>query len=415
MIGSSLRGIGRGLRNALSLAARPVKKAGASGKLVVQPYRGYGTSEEIYFMGRVFRQPGFGTGLRDGSILRDVTDVIRRFVRWGLGDAMLIARFAGNETTVRTDRDGYFHVHMHLERPLKSDRLWHEIDLEVDALGTTVRDTADVFIPPESSRFVVVSDIDDTVMFTGVVNKAKMMWRLFVQGAESRLAFPGVGALYRALHAGKSGKDKNPMLYVSRGPWSIYEVLDRFFNIQDIPVGPVLFLREWGLTIQRPLPKRAKGHKLDLLEDMLSRYQDLPFVLIGDSGQHDPEIYAKVVHEHPDRIRAVYIRNVSRDDARVAEIEELAEEVSRTGSHLVLAADSFVMAEHAAEIGLIEREALTDVLQERIEQEGRADVKPRQEVRAGAEPVSERVRDSVDEGEGHSPPSVVVRPGARGG
>ena len=77
---------------------------------------------------------------------------------------------------------------------------------------------SDVYIPPDAARFVVVSDIDDTVMVTGVVNKAAMLWRLFVQDAEDRTVFPGVSHLYRALHAGGSGDDGNPMLYVSRAP-----------------------------------------------------------------------------------------------------------------------------------------------------------------------------------------------------
>ena len=63
------------------------------------------------------------------------------------------------------------------------------------------------------------------------------------------------------------------MLYVSRAPWSIYEVLDGFFRQHDIPVGPVLFLREWGMTLQRPLPRRGKAHKLELIRRMLDLYQ----------------------------------------------------------------------------------------------------------------------------------------------
>jgi hypothetical protein len=86
---------------------------------------------------------------------------------------------------------------------------------------------------------------------------------------------------------------------------------------------------------------------------MLDLYHDLPFVLIGDSGQHDPEIYHKIVAEHPKRVLAVYIRNVSRKPERIGEIEKLAAEVLKAGSSMVLAADSLAMAEHAAGIGLI--------------------------------------------------------------
>ncbi|MDX1656585.1 MAG: hypothetical protein R3310_15360, partial [Candidatus Competibacteraceae bacterium] len=68
--------------------------------------------------------------------------------------------------------------------------------------------------------------------------------------------------------------------------------------------------------------------------------------------------------EHPGRVQAIYIRNVNHGDAsRRQAIEELAGEVLEAGSSLVLAADSFVMAEHAVEHGLIAPTALEQVLE----------------------------------------------------
>ncbi len=272
-----------------------------------------------------------------------------------------------------------------------------------------------VFVPPASARFVVISDIDDTVMRTGVANKAVMLWRLFVQPARSRIAFPGVAAFYTALHRGASGAELNPMLYVSRAPWSIYDVLEEFFVLHRIPVGPILFLREWGMTVQSPLPRRAKDHKLDLIRDMLALYSDLPFILIGDSGQHDPEIYTRVLRENPGRVLAIYIRNVSRDVERRRAIEALALTVVDARGSLLLAADSLAMAEHAAERGLIAAAALASVVEERTGQIGDADLKPTQDV--GGSTRAE-TRDAVRQGELRqafdprpgqaSPPNVVV-------
>lgn len=119
------------------------------------------------------------------------------------------------------------------------------------------------------------------------------------------------------------------------------------------------------MTWHRPLPRRAEDHKSILIRDMLKLYEGFPVVLIGDSGQHDPEIYAQVVQENLGRVAAVYIRNVSRSDKRIRAIEELAKKVIDSGSTLVLASDSFTMAKHAAEHGLIAPQALAEVLSER--------------------------------------------------
>ncbi len=363
--------------------ARPVRRDRGSGGILIQPYRGYGSADEVFLMGRVFRQHRVGTTLRTTASRRDLLDVVRRVFRRGVGGAVIEARLcttgkehAGDGPAVtdvaarfQTDSDGYFRVCLRPNQRLTSDRLWYRVELQLlepaeltSSPGATVH--GEVFVPPPTAERVVISDIDDTVMYTGVVNKAKMIWRLFMQGPRSRVAFPGVASLYRALHDGPTGNQLNPMLYVSRAPWSIYEVLQEFFSLHRIPIGPILFLREWGISWKRPIPRRAEDHKMLLIRDMLQRYHALPVVLIGDSGQHDPEIYAQVVQEFPGRVEAVYIRNVTRSPDRVRAIEELAKQVLDSGSMLMLAADSFSMARHAAEHGLIAPAALQQVLSE---------------------------------------------------
>ena len=259
-----------------------------------------------------------------------------------------------------TDRDGYFRVEMSPGGPVATGRLWHRLELEMLA-PERIEAAADVYIP-ERARVVVVSDIDDTVMLTGVANKAAMLWRLFVQDAESRTVFPGVTVLYRALHAGAAGDEGNPMLYVSRAPWGIYDILEEFFHAHGIPEGPILFLREWGLSWKHPLPRRATDHKRHLIEAMMALYDDMPFVLIGDSGQHDPEIYRRIVERHrgpgPRRLHPRRRRPRPRPRRRGRGI---AATLRAAGAHLVLAADSLAIAEDAAGLGLIAPGAVDEV------------------------------------------------------
>lgn len=360
-----LRSTYRGLRRALRVISRPVRRDRGLKGVVIQPYRGYGTPREVFLMGRVFLQPRLGAGLPAGSVMREVAGVLRRLARWGLGNTTVTAEFCGTRQRFETDRDGYFRIVLRPRGDVDRDVCWHHVHLEVARHGETATSEASVYIPPPSARLLVISDIDDTVMHTGVANRLKMLWRLFVQSAESRTAFPGVAALYRGLHRGPGGEEHNPMLYVSRAPWSIYEVLEAFFRLKKIPEGPVLFLREWGLTFQRPLPRRAEAHKRELIDAMLERYEELPVLLIGDSGQHDPEIYADVVARHPGRVAAVYIRDVSEGGRRAEEIAELAAETERSGCPLLLAGDTLAMARHAADAGFLAPEVLDDVAQER--------------------------------------------------
>jgi phosphatidate phosphatase APP1 len=416
--------------------ARPVRKDRGSGGFLIQPYRGFGSPDEIFLMGRVYRQPRVGQQMRTTSARRDFLDVIRRVLRRGVAGAMIRAEVAHpkqlakqneakngacqntdclheqneaktnvNQTHVQADNDGYFRVLLHPHPPLTNEQQWHSITLELlEPQETQSLENAHenrsvqghVYIPPDNAKRVIISDIDDTVMYTGVVNKVKMMWRLFMQGPHSRVAFPGVASLYRGLHLGPSGDEYNPMLYVSRAPWGIYEILQEFFRIHRIPNGPILFLREWGITWRSPLPRRAEDHKFVLIRQMIELYHDYPFVLIGDSGQHDPEIYAQIVKEYPGRVEAVYIRNVTHSKRRNRAIEALAKRVIDSGSSLVLASDSFSMAKHAADHGLINAASMREVLQEH--QAEPESTPPAKTIRLGENSESE-TKDAIDQGE----------------
>jgi phosphatidate phosphatase APP1 len=121
-------------------------------------------------------------------------------------------------------------------------------------------------------------------------------------------------------------------------------------KLQKIPLGPLL-LRDFGDHLL--FAKEPESHKRNNIKTILESFPQLPFVLIGDSGERDPEIYRDVVKEYPTRIRAVYIRSVNKHPDRLAAIDTLIEEIRLTGTQLVLAPDSEFAAAHAAAEGLI--------------------------------------------------------------
>lgn len=361
---SRLHRYARSFRRGIHILAAPVKGDNGRGGLFIQAYRGYGSRDRVFLIGRVFRQPHFGASWREDRLRRDLIDLIRRLLRKPIVGAHIRIRYKDTNTVVHTDRHGYFRVDMELGT-MPSDVSWHEMELSldkpVDECATT---TGEFFTPLPSARYGVISDIDDTVVYTGVANTVMMMCRLFAQGAESRVVFPGVPALYQAFHAGRDDDEENPLFYVSRAPWSIYQVLVEVFRRNRLPYKPILILREWGMKRGSLLPRRAKAHKHDAIRHILEIYPDMRFVLVGDSGQRDPEIYSDILREYPGRVLGIYIRDVSNTTERSEAIDRLAREARKTGCDLILAADNVAMAEHAASEGLIASDAVNAVREE---------------------------------------------------
>ena len=117
----------------LALVARPVRRAQGTGGTVIEAYRGYGSSKEIFLIGRVFRQARRDPDLKADDIAADLRDIARRIRRRKVADASVVARFGGAETTAVTDRDGYFRVSLKPPNVPTGEDYWHVVDLELAA------------------------------------------------------------------------------------------------------------------------------------------------------------------------------------------------------------------------------------------------------------------------------------------
>jgi phosphatidate phosphatase APP1 len=317
------------------------------GSARVEPYRGFGCPDRAYLKGRVLRGAPLPAASEDAGVVMNVAAMIQRFESDEVAGARVRIHHPGGPLTVTTDEEGFFEAWIH-PRP------------EYPPTDPPVRCQAQLLIPPTESAFGVISDLDDTVIKTGATSLLRMARTTFLSNARTRVPFPGVAAFYRALQKGAGESPFNPVFYVSSSPWNLHDLLTEFLTIQKIPIGP-LMLRDWGVGAQESMPSGHAGHKLGAIRRILDLFPALPFILIGDSGQEDPEIYHRVVHDHPDRILAVYIRNVTPHPERVGAIRRLADEVEKAGSSLLLADDTLAAARHACSKGWITAGALEEV------------------------------------------------------
>ena len=207
------------------------------------------------------------------------------------------------------------------------------------------------------TRVGIISDVDDTILQTFATNLLRVAQLTFLQNAKMRLAFPGVAAFYQALQVGADGQQDNPIFYVSSSPWNLYGLLTEFMALHDIPAGP-LCLRDLGIDEDKLITTGHGSHKIEHIEQILTTYPTLPFVLIGDSGQKDPEVYAKIARRFPERILAIYIRDVT-EDKRDAEVVGISAELN---TPMLLTPTSLAAASHAAQLGLISQSQLDKVI-----------------------------------------------------
>ena len=324
------------------------------------PYTGYANDSRLILRGRVIRERKSTALEPHTSGWGNFVALVRLMNSAEVPGATVCTHFRSRDHKAVTDREGYFAFNIAIDRRLERDV---EIDLHLVAPSTAdgqpIVARAAICVPPASARFGVISDIDDTIVWTHVGNRRRMLWTLARSNAATRKPLAGVAALYRALHDGVAGDEGNPIFYVSSGPWNLYPPLIDFLRINGVPRGPV-FMKDWG---RHTLYKwRDHGtHKLASIREIMATFTDLPFILVGDSGEQDPEIYREVVRAFPGRIAAIYIRSVSAGAMRCAEIGRIADEVRAAGSNLLLVTDSETAATHEAQAGRIGHDRLEHV------------------------------------------------------
>lgn len=336
----------------------------------IVPYRGYGTPRRMHLKGRVLRDEGLHKATDHDTMWDNLHRMYRRFESDEIPGAWIRARLDGVIEETSTDEEGYFELLLEPSRPMSRHERWQEVKLELMNLqitreGGPVQATGHVMVPTQNCGFGIISDIDDTILQTQATNWLKMARLTFLRNARTRLPFEGVAAFYRALCRGANGTSENPIFYVSSSPWNLYDLLVDFMEVHNIPKGP-LFLRDLGIDRNRFIKEGHHDHKYAAIRQLLTTYADLPFVLIGDSGQEDPEIYQKVAQDFPDRIRVIYIRDVSTEVSREAEVQAIARSTTeQVGARFFLAADSADAAAHAADHGLIDPKTLEEIRNER--------------------------------------------------
>lgn len=343
--------------------------------VIVIPYRGYGTRQKLAFRGRVeeekeFEQETIG---KNSSAWRNLQHMYRHFHSDEVPEARIRAFVGGRIYETRSDYEGFFEFDIDSSGMRLEERSWQPVELELVEPKAknqgSVRATAQVFVPTADVEFGVISDIDDTVIHTGA-NTLFRQWRtILFNNAHTRRPFAGIDAFYRALALGADERGHNPLFYVSSSSWNLYMLFSNILELHDIPPGP-LMLRNYGLDRRKGISFGHRDHKLEQIEPILETYPDLQFVLIGDSGQKDPEIYRELVHSYPGRIRAIYIRDVTTPQ-RDREVRAIADEVAARGVEMVLAEDTIAAAEHAVQQGLISEVALPRIRREKLQDEQR--------------------------------------------
>ncbi|WP_168771053.1 App1 family protein [Palleronia sediminis] len=280
---------------------------------VLDAYRGFAVPGGLVLRGRVLAALRRTTPDPGQSRWQNLREIVSLFLTHEVAQVPVVV--AGGEGRAISDEEGY----VWLEVAGSFAPGWAEVELEIEGKPET-RTTFRAMVPDPEARLGIVSDIDDTMLETGAYSLARNLWTTFTGSARTRRIFPD--AIVLMDHLSEHGR--NPVWYVSSSPWNLHAFLDKVFDRAGLTIGP-MFLRDLGLSQDGFLAGGHGAHKGDAIDRIIRANPGLSFVLVGDTGQHDAEIYLEACHRHAGRIAAVILREPGPgpDDASRAAIASI--------------------------------------------------------------------------------------------
>lgn len=326
------------------------------------PFRTYGTSTHLYAKGRALEDENINLSNKGffpmlwNTYKRFGTDLIKN-------TPLLLTLQDGRSIETETDNQGYFLIDQTVENLLEmlddDGFLKYEISFSTKfkrrKIQSDNRFKGEILIPSETAKFGVISDVDDTIIHTGLTSRFK--WRVVkntvFKRAEKRIPLEGAADFYIQLQNGKTGNDCNPIFYVSHSPWNLYHYLELFLETNKFPKGPILlrdFVNPFSKEFWSSAKKAEKPEKQKEILNILKTYPKLPFILIGDSGEHDPDIYIEIAEAHPERILAIYMRSVNHK-RKMIRVKGLFKDYETVP--VLMVEDSQEAVAHAKQMGFI--------------------------------------------------------------
>lgn len=292
-------------------------------------YRGFGNANGMVVQGHVFRAMALNRPRKRYSAWRNFIALVKLFLVRTVPKARVCLHIKGDSHVTQTNENGFYEFNL-TKYNLQAG--WHNVEIELlDNLvegQEKVQLKTDVRIDKDFD-FGCISDIDDTFLVSHITKIARKLYVLLTKNAETRKPFKGVVSFYNGLHHA-SETTKNPFFYVSSSEWNLYDFLVNFMALNKLPKGPLLLKDikdRW-----RDFFRQGYGnhnHKLFKIERIFALHPHKSFILLGDNGQHDPEIYHQLALKYPKQVKAIYIRAVKRSHSdevnqKLAEIKALS-------------------------------------------------------------------------------------------
>jgi phosphatidate phosphatase APP1 len=318
---------------------------------VIKVYQGFGHQQHMVVFGHVLARSPRPQSYARNNIIRNMLQLLRLFFVKPLPGAHVQLQWENKVIETSTEYDGFFKLEW--ASPSSVPAGTHRVTVAyIDQTNNQVYRGEGSVVVPHITQVGIISDIDDTFLISHSATIFRRLYTLFTLNARTRKAFEGVARHYQLLQFAQTQPDEpNPFFFVSSSEWNLYDYLQEFIQVQQLPPGIFLLnqIKRWYELFKTGKTKHEG--KFARVIRIMEAFPNQRFVLLGDNSQKDPVIYSSVAKHFPTRVVAVYIRIVAPHKQAAA--QALNQQLQAAGIPCCLFTHSETAIKHSVEIGLI--------------------------------------------------------------
>jgi phosphatidate phosphatase APP1 len=211
----------------------------------------------------------------------------------------------GEKTYVVTgDKEGYFNFDIQTKKALRPG--YQKIKLQLPGNPSFSQCNAAIF---GNKKYVgIISDVDDTVIVSHVTKKMKLLANTFFKNYKQRKAVPGMAERFRKILGQNPSHAPSALFFLSGSPNQLSAGIEKFLAYHHFPKHILLTKKIHGKASVSLFEQFH--YKTKKIETLIKMYPKMKWVLFGDSGENDKEVYAYIRKKYPDKVKDIFIRDV---------------------------------------------------------------------------------------------------------
>jgi len=273
-------------------------------------YHAYGNTHHIVIQGRMVEKKSFKEVKQDDNWFRNLWRRVRQVKGDEIKNQTIFASVNHEKFKTKGDDEGYFEFNIMTKKALKSG--YKEIALNIEK-NKNIHKT-EVTIVDSQPLVGIISDFDDTIIVSDVTNKIKLGYNTIFKNYKQRIVVPTMLKRFQKILA-ENPKDTPSTLFILSGsPQQLFLPIEDFLTFHHFPKHTLILKKVHGEN-KDPLTDQF-AYKTQKIERLIRLYPQIKWVMFGDSGEKDAQVYKFIKDKYPNRVISYYIRDIETGTIR---------------------------------------------------------------------------------------------------